>query len=330
MLAKHRAGTGPRWRRRLIGVAAVLPLAGTGLAVQVLASAPSALADTGHCLVTNDAIRTSYPNLQAAINAAGTGATLRVRGICTGTSSISTSLTITGQPGIGFSTPTLNGEKQGTVLTVNSGATVTINALTITDGDGLFGGGIYDNGGTVTLNHSVVTRNTGGIGGGIDNFGTVTLNYSLITGNTANDGGGIYNFGTLTMTTTAITGNKVESGGFGGGIDSEIGTVTMNGVSTIVDNSAELGGGVFNDDSETLTMNSRATISRNTASSQGGGVYNNGGTVTMNDHAAITYNTAGDTGGGIWNRTDGKLNGPVPGRGGNVYGNRPNDIVTAV
>jgi len=96
------------------------------------------------------------------------------------------------------------------MLTIDAGATVTLNRLTITGGNT----GIA-NSGTVTLNHSTITGNTAGQGGGIYNFqvpgaspgATVTLaGTSTITGNTASGGpnnegaigGGIFNFcGTL-------------------------------------------------------------------------------------------------------------------------------------
>jgi nitrous oxidase accessory protein NosD len=125
-----RAGTGSRGWRRLIGAAVVLPLGVVGL---TLASAPSALAVTSRCLIINNAINTSYTSLQDAVNAASPGATLWVRGTCTGTTTVSKDLTITGQQPNGFTAPILNGNQGGVVLSIDS-ATVTVNTLTITGG----------------------------------------------------------------------------------------------------------------------------------------------------------------------------------------------------
>jgi len=97
---------------------------GTGRRVW-LAAAPAASAATSHCLIINNAINTSYTSLQAAVTAAASGATLWVRGTCTGTATISTSVTITGQQPAGFTPPTLSGGGPGPVLGIE------INPLTV-------------------------------------------------------------------------------------------------------------------------------------------------------------------------------------------------------
>ena len=80
----------------------------------------------------------------------------------------------------------------GSVIKVETGATLTINDGTITGGhnDGN-GGGIY-NAGTLTLNGTIVTGNIvkhdNAQGGGIYNTGTLTLNGATVTGNIGNTG----------------------------------------------------------------------------------------------------------------------------------------------
>jgi hypothetical protein len=287
---QSRRPAGARRARRAIGTAVVLPLAVAGLAAQALTSAPAAVAGTSHCLVINGATDTSYKTVQAAVNAAAAGATLWVRGTCTGTTEIGTDLTFTGQQPAGFTAPTLNGGGQGSTLTVDSGAAVTINTLTITGGSGtLFrfgreGGGIFD-AGTVTLNNSSISGNTvTGAGGGIVMAaadGTVTLNNSSISGNTV-----------------------TAAGGSGGGIASN-GTVTLNGSSSITGNTAPQGGAIDNVVGGTVTLNGSSSISGNTARFTGGGINNLvGSTVTLNDSSSITGNTANGgpgSGGGIFN-----------------------------
>src|SRR5439155_10478066 len=97
---------------------------------------------------------------------------------------------------------TLNGGGQGSVLTIGTGAAVTLSTLIITGGTGTFipaeditgGGGINnENGGALTLNGTAISGNTvSGDGGGIISAGgSVTLNgTSSISGNTAGSLGG--------------------------------------------------------------------------------------------------------------------------------------------
>ena len=229
--------------RRVAVLAAAAALAG-GVGV---AGAPAASAATSHCLIINNAINTSYTSLQAAVTAAASGATLWVRGTCTGTATISTSLTITGQQPAGFTAPTLNGGGPSPVLDIEINPLtvpgVTLNNLTVTGGTGGTGdegGGIFDIG-QLTLNDVTVKDNTSGLGGGIavedeSAIGVaVTLNNSTISGNTASGlGGGIFianDFPTspvVTLNNSTVTGNT--AGAFGGGILDD-GTLIQNGSS---------------------------------------------------------------------------------------------------
>jgi hypothetical protein len=279
-----------------LGMAALVGLLGAPLA------ASAAQAGTIDCLIINHAIGARYHSLQAAQNAATAGATLWVRGTCTGTTQVSKDLTITGQRAVGFGAPTLDGKLRGSVLTIGSGITVTVNKLTITGGTSIFGGGI-DNSGTLTVNDSKITGNVGhntGDGGGIYNsdFGTLTLHSSGVTRNTLS--GGIFNGGTLTLDSSSVTGNTTNT--YGGGIYNDFGTVALNDGSSITDNTARghFGGGVFNYGG-TLTLDS-SSITGDTAGSDGGGVFNTG-LVALKDGSTMTGDTAGSNGGGIYNDT---------------------------
>jgi hypothetical protein len=257
---------------RAARVPAVLGLAVAGMLAVPLAAPASAT--TSHCLIINAAADTSYSNLQAAQNAASPGATLAVRGTCTGTTDITKSLTLTGQRPAGFTAPTLNGGGQGSTLTVDQGVALTINTLTITGGTGTVdlsgaaqGGGIYNNG-SVTLNDSSITGNTARrAGGGILNEASVTLNgSSSITGNTGEEGGGIFN----------------DAGS----------SVTLNGSSSITGNTASNdGGGIFNLAFASVTLNGSSSITGNTAGFTAGGILNsNFGSVTGATATNITGN----------------------------------------
>jgi hypothetical protein len=150
----------------------------------------------------------------------------------------------------------------GVGILVNSGATATITACTITlNGDGSEGGGIYNSaGGTVTISNSILSRNDSGShtdGGGIYNSsnGRVTITNSTISGNSAPNafGGGIFNSdaGVVTITSSTISGNGGDGGG-GGAYNS--GTMTITN-STISGNHTRFrGGGIYNSSNGTVNL----------------------------------------------------------------------------
>jgi len=227
-------------------------------------AAPAAPLTAGRptCLVTNPGGGGGYRTLQAAVDAASAGDTLKVKGTCVGTTTISKNLTVDGQANPGFGAPTLDGGGSGPVVTLR--ATVAINNLTIRNGDtvaapfpGDQAGGIF-NDGTLTLTGVTVTANSAWEGGGIFNAsGTLTLIDSVVTDNHADageaggvlgkGGGGIFNYanGTVTLIDSTVSGNT-SAGGWGGGIYEDLdASVTLRGSSSITGNSADAGGGIF-------------------------------------------------------------------------------------
>jgi len=173
---------------------------------------------------------------------------------------------------------TVNGEGAADpyhIFFINSGQTVNISGLTITNGSS----GIQ-NAGTLTLTNSTVSSNTTpDRGGGIQNTGTLTLTNSTVSGNTAtNGGGGIFSLnGTLTLTDSTVSGNSVIStSNSGGGISAQGGTMTLT----------------------------NCTVSGNSATNGGGGIRTTGGTVTLTgvtvtDNHSDSDNSGAGTGGGI-------------------------------
>lgn len=213
---------------------------------------------------------------------------------------INKSLTIAG-PGADMLTIRSNGSDrvfgiQNTLDTIE----VAIRGVTISGGRSGVGGGIYLNTATLAISDSVISGNTvadedfprgGGIhafmatlivenstiadnvvengdGGGIYNRnGHLTVINSTISGNTVtgedSTGGGIYNAGELTIINSTISGNDSGRGGAISSstewsiIDSNI-TITS---STIADNSAHLGAGIWIGDGH---VNIENTIIANT------------------------------------------------------------------
>jgi hypothetical protein len=137
--------------------------------------------------------------------------------------------------GSGASTTIIDGGGVNRVVTISSGAYVTLSKLTIRNGHARGNGAGIDNQGTLTINTSTISGNylnqylhfcvVGG--GGINNSGTLTINTSTITGNNAGTeygnaySGGIAGGGTLTINNSTVSGNSASSRygkAYGGGI----------------------------------------------------------------------------------------------------------------
>ena len=183
------------------------------------------------------------------------------------------------------------------------------------------GGGIYNDGGTVTLTNDLgkvsVTGNTAlGSGGGIFSLaGMVTVTDATISGNEAvRAGGGVEVVsGNLALTNVMLTGNDVSaqgklatiSPGNGGGLHVTGNATTALNSSTVSGNAAgNDGGGLWNSATGQMVV-ANTTLSNNTAAMSGGGLYNNGGLVAITN-GGVTGNTAnattaGSGGGGLFN-----------------------------
>jgi len=184
---------------------------------------------------------------------------------------IDKSLTILGTTRDGLTRPTvLEGIGTDRIITVQTGATVTINNIVIQNGKSTAeGAGIY-NAGNLTLTNSTVQNNALGkfghehcfpcAGGGISNRGELHVRWSVISGNSANGG---------------LSGNNSPT----------------KPVQITLDN----GGGIHNWASGNLTIEF-STISGNTASYDGGGISINGGAVLIST-STISGNSAGGIGG---------------------------------
>jgi CSLREA domain-containing protein len=155
--------------------------------------------------------------------------------------------TITG-PAAGV---TVNAGGTSRVFQIDSGVTASISGLTITGGSiaGQYGGGVYNDGGYLTLNNV-----------------TIRGNYD-----SNSDGGGLgVSSGATTLTNCTVSGNM--SGGKGGGIGVFSGTTSLQNC-TLSGNSSigriGYGGGMWANGTTTVTD---CTVSGNTANYYGGGL----------------------------------------------------------
>jgi uncharacterized repeat protein (TIGR01451 family) len=232
--------------------------------------------------------------LTSALASANDGDTLAIQGTCDGTFEVGNSVSL-----VGLSGAALDGLGSGSVVTVDSGTSVTLRGLTIEHGSASFGAGVLNLGAIVSISDSTITANTGSFGVGIENAqaGTLTLTRSTVSDNTTginSEGAGMLNetFSTMHISDSTISNNDSSAGIRAGGIYNEsAGTLTVTN-STINGNKAFVGGGLYNDGSVTID---NSTISGNDASSGGslggGGIYNDSGLVTV-AFSTISGNTA--------------------------------------
>jgi predicted outer membrane repeat protein len=187
---------------------------------------------------------------------------------------------------------TVSGDGAIGIFQVGSGVTTSVSGLTIADGGGTNGGGIF-NQGTLMVTDCTLSGNRGFDGGGIYNRGTVTVTDCTLSGNSAQDtGGGIYNLGTLTVAGSTLSGNSAQAGG-GGGIDN-FSTLTLT-ASTLSGNTAPEGGAIVNEGTLTVTD---CTLAGNAASGLGGGIFNHSTIVIVN--STLSGNSATGSGGGLY------------------------------
>jgi hypothetical protein len=191
-----------------------------------------------------------------------------------------------------------------------------------------FGGGISNDGGTLTIQNTTISENTvagGGWGGGVYNAGSLTAINSTIRGNTGSTGGGIS--GGATIINCTISGNSASFEG--GGIDG-FGTIsnsTISGNMTTVGHGR--GGGMSggftitnSTISDNLAINGSSICATgtvqlgNTILNSGANIFLLGGTVTSHG-----YNLSDDDGGGLLTGPGDQINtdpllGPLQNNGG--------------
>jgi fibronectin-binding autotransporter adhesin len=306
------------WKRRariglLVAAVACLGLVGAG-------EAGAAKPVTVDCITNPSA-------LASAIAGAKKGATLEITGTCFGTFEIGTSLTLAASG----DAAALNGGGAGTVLTIDSGITVNASRLVITDGGSTATtavGGIH-NLGTLKCSLCEVEGNSAGVDGGAffaiggiyNDGGTLSLTQSDVRSNIASVSsglafGGILNEGTMTITGTDVSGNRATATGSSAraGIENG-GTLTITGSfvdSNTASASNNASGGILNVPTGTLTV-ANTFVNNNSASADGGtagGIGNNGGQVTLSN-SAVSNNSANSTSGpavgGISNQNSGTM-----------------------
>ncbi|MFK7955160.1 MAG: beta strand repeat-containing protein [Lysobacterales bacterium] len=210
------------------------------------------------------------------------------------------------------------------------GATVTAN-MADQEGGGLWN----DAGGIMTVENSTVSNNVSnaanaaadvqGGGGVFNNGGNITLTDVTLNANSASgpsetdDGGGAIantNEGSMTVRDSNITSNTADTGsGNGGGVLNTIGsTLQMNNVVFSLNSAARAGGALENVGTASLTG---IVATSNSAGINGGMLHISGGGSTTFSDSTINSNSAANEGGGLWVSGDGMLNLSTTGVDGN-------------
>jgi hypothetical protein len=260
----------------------------------------------------------------------------------------------------GYGGAIFNGGSNGSAVLTISGSLISFNYAPFFPPNYYGqGGGIYNDGGTVTITDTAINSNLAGYAAGAiwNALGTVTITNSTINNNTSGDpsfpgpreGGGIENQGTLTITNSTVSNNRALGGdikgpGIGGGIVNGANATITN--STVSGNTSSggggqpgIGGGIVNDGFGALLI-ANSTFSAN-AADNGGAVWNNGGleignsvlnagasgTNIFNSGGTVTshgYNVCSDDGGGFLNGSGDQINtdpllGPLQNNGGPTF-----------
>ena len=287
--------------RCLALVGAVLALAAV-LPGPVLASAVVGTGAPASCTeaVLNTAMGCGAPSGLPAVSTCTGGGTITFN--C-GASPVT--ITVTSQKTIAVDTSidggnliTLSGGGATRVLSVNSGVTLALTDLTISNGFGVgdSSGGAVANGGTLSVINVTLARNVAFNGGALYNgAGTLSVTNSTFSSNGAFHGGAILNsVGSVTVTNSTFSSNNAANSssslGRGGAIYNGGALSVTN--STFSGNSAYNGGAIatvigYN---ATLTV-TNSTFARNSAQT-GGAISSNGGTVTLSN-TIVADSTAG-------------------------------------
>ncbi|HAJ37770.1 MAG TPA: hypothetical protein DCL15_19035 [Chloroflexi bacterium] len=190
---------------------------------------------------------------------------------------------------------TLSGDNLRQLFFVFGTGKLTLNNVTLIDGDAPQGGALYvDTQAQATINGSFITSNNANDGGGVYNRGTLTINYTTLGSNIASgNGGGVYNNGgTVNITDSYLISNQAQNGG---AIFTSGGQLTLLRSAVRSSVISNFGGGVYAAGPTTIT---NVTFSNNRAV-RGGGLYTVANTAVLN--ATFNENRA-DLGGAIYHQ----------------------------
>lgn len=202
--------------------------------------------------------------------------------------------------GAGADATFIDGGALDRIFHVLPGASLTLEGVTLRNGESHDGGAIFNEGNLTVVDSNVANNVAFNQGGGIynDTTGTTTLLRSGIALNSAGSrGGGVFSSGTLDALNTTFSTND----------------------------SVSRGGGIFNEGLATLT---NVTIANNTAGSRGGGLATlTGGIAARIANSLIATNRAGNVDTPISDSRENDVSGNVLSFGSNLIGALDDSLV---
>lgn len=180
----------------------------------------------------------------------------------------------------------------------SDGADLAISGATLRGGATAdVGGGIYNDGGSLTLTAVALTDNEAVSGGGLYSDGDATLDDVGISDNNADlIGGGVFHkTGTLYVTRSYIGSNSASSGA---GIYASSGTTTLEDVSVNINTASNDGGGIMSTGTSALTL-TNVEVEANTAQGSGGGINSTSSSEILLNDSDFIGNEAGSLGGAV-------------------------------
>lgn len=106
----------------------------------------------------------------------------------------------------------ISATNKNTIFNVSSNATLNLSNLNLTNGQGVNGGAIYNNG-VLILNNCIFINNKATLGGAIYNEGVLVLNNCIFINNGASYGGAIYNNETMVLFNCTFKSNTASVSG---------------------------------------------------------------------------------------------------------------------
>jgi PKD repeat protein len=216
-----------------------------------------------------------YSTIQAAVDDDTCTGIVVGSGAYTETVTIDRSVTIQGQ---GQEQTYVKPDLYDSVFTIESGATVTMTNMTITNGYAFHGGGIYVDHSTLFLEYTTVANNHAfEAGAGIYNFGgDLVIRNVLLHGNSGSgiNGGAIYTKGggSVFISDSSLIENWVSASSYNGGAIYNYGSTVEIEFSDILSNTSNQRGGAIYNEWGSISI-SNSTLRANSAGS-GGALYN--------------------------------------------------------
>ena len=207
-------------------------------------------------------------------------------------------------------------DHNGGAIRIFASSSVCIYKSTLTNNRAAHGGGmIHVYSSSVSFSYSTLTNNRAEYGGAIVVYsGSASVSDSTLTHNTADgSGGALYgNLGSTVSISNSTLKNNIAT--YGGGIFLRVSTLFVNEAIEIYHNTAKNGGGIYADSSKVefqsalrIPANIQSEITDNIAEN-GGGIYAVATTIKLTQsHVNIDSNTATANGGGVFLQQSSKL-----------------------